>query len=372
MAGIMNREFEELAQNGMNYLTWASDVGLVLEGRKLKGVLDEGTRMAPSATTPAENAQVLHFLRHHLCTTLKQEYMAERSASTLWTALEARFARLKYTIQPQAEAEWMRLRFADFKTVGDYNSKLHKITTSLQCCGVTTTDSQKIEKTLSTFHPSALQSARNYRQEKFTQYAMLIDALQVAEAQDEVLKKNFNSQPFGGGPSQETYAGAYKVRQPKFKKRGKNGKKGPKPPHPAKHQKAGVGEARPQDCFRCGSKTHFSRQCRAPKHVVDAYKAKKARETHLVQVVAPPAPAAAPVMIPTPTVAPIVTQSEALVEAPVAVPTNATVSMEVEHTVHPPTPQLDIDSAAVMIANEEKISQLEIAAEVNGYFVEST
>ena len=56
MAGIMNREFEELAQNGMNYLTWASDVGLVLEGCKLNGVLDEGTRTAPSATTPAENA----------------------------------------------------------------------------------------------------------------------------------------------------------------------------------------------------------------------------------------------------------------------------------------------------------------------------
>ena len=48
-----------------------------------------------------------------------------------------------------------------------------------------------------------------------------------------------------------------------------------------RHQ-AGKGEARPQDCFRCGSKTHFSRQCRAPKHVVDAYKAKNACETHLV------------------------------------------------------------------------------------------
>ena len=82
----MNREFEELAQNGLNYLTWASDVVLVLEGRKLKGALDAGTKTAPSTTTPAENAQALHFLRHHMCTTLKHEYMAERSASALWTA----------------------------------------------------------------------------------------------------------------------------------------------------------------------------------------------------------------------------------------------------------------------------------------------
>ena len=184
----------------------------------------------------------------------------------------------------------------------------------------------------------ALQSARNYHKENFTQYAMLIYALQVAELQDEVLKKNFNSRPFGGGPSQEAHAGAYKVRQPKIKKRGKKGKKGPKPPHPAKHQKAGMGEARPQDCFRCGSKTHFSRQCRAPKHVVDAYKAKKARETHLVQVVAPPAPAAAPVMIPMPTDVPVMAPVVAPMEAPLAVPMNAEVPMEVEHIVPPLVP----------------------------------
>ena len=161
---------------------WASDVALILEGRKIKGALVAGTPTAPSTTTPAENSQALHFFRHHMCTTLKHEYLAERSASSLWAALEARFARLKFTIKPKAEAEWTHLRFADFKTVGEYNSILHRICTSLQLCGTTITESQKIEKTLSTFHPNALQSARNYRQENFKQYAALIDALQVAEA----------------------------------------------------------------------------------------------------------------------------------------------------------------------------------------------
>ena len=149
----MNREFEELAKNGLNYLTWASDVAIVLEGRKIKGVLVAGTPMAPSTTTPAENAQALHFLGHHMCTMLKHEYMAERTASALWTALEARFARLKYTIQPKAEAEWICLRFVYFKMVG---ATLHWICTSLQLCGTIITESQKIEKTLSTFQPSAL------------------------------------------------------------------------------------------------------------------------------------------------------------------------------------------------------------------------
>ena len=71
MTGIMNREFEELAQNGLNYLTWASDVEIVLEGRKIRGALVAGTPTAPSTTTAADNANALHFLRHHMSPTLK-------------------------------------------------------------------------------------------------------------------------------------------------------------------------------------------------------------------------------------------------------------------------------------------------------------
>jgi hypothetical protein len=46
MTGIMNREFVELDQNGLNYLTWASDVEIVLEGKEIKGALSAGTPMA--------------------------------------------------------------------------------------------------------------------------------------------------------------------------------------------------------------------------------------------------------------------------------------------------------------------------------------
>ena len=163
MAGIVSREFPELTHDGLNYLTWASDMDIVLEGQCIKGALSAGTPTAPSKTIPADNAKALHFLRHHMCETLKNDYMAERSASALWTTLNKRFSRLKYTIQPQAEADWIRLRFADFKTVGEYNSALYRICTILQLCGTTTTDQQKIDKTFSTFHPSTIQSSRNYR-----------------------------------------------------------------------------------------------------------------------------------------------------------------------------------------------------------------
>jgi hypothetical protein len=182
MAGIVNREFTELAQNGLNYLTWASDVEIFLTPGELTKAIGPGTQAVTGAITSVQNAQALHFPRHHLCSTLKNKYMAERSALDLWNALKQRFERLKYTVRPQAEAEWMRLRFQDFKTVGDYNSALRRICISLRMCGVTVTDTQKIEKILSTFHPDGVQSSRNYRQGKCTQYAELLDILQVEEA----------------------------------------------------------------------------------------------------------------------------------------------------------------------------------------------
>ena len=37
---------------------------------------------------PEDNDQAFHFLRHHLCLTLKNEYMAEKSVLALWTALK--------------------------------------------------------------------------------------------------------------------------------------------------------------------------------------------------------------------------------------------------------------------------------------------
>ncbi|XP_020189479.1 uncharacterized protein [Aegilops tauschii subsp. strangulata] len=201
MAGIVNKEFPELAQTGLNYLSWSSDYEIFLQGKTLLRAISKGAQLA--ATDPkfeTENAQ-------------------------------QRFERLKYTVKPRAEAEWIRLRFADFKTVGEYNSALHRICTTLRLCGTEITDSQKIEKTLSTFHPDAVQSSRNYRQGNYTRYSDLIDVLQVAEAQDKVLKKNFVAQPLGGSSRQEV--NALKVRKPQQKKRDRKGKKkGPHPPRP--------------------------------------------------------------------------------------------------------------------------------------------
>ena len=120
---------------------------------------------------------------------------------------------------------------------------------------------------------------------------------------------------------------------------------------------------------------HFSRQCRAPQEVVAAYKARKARETHLalVQEGAPPAPMAAPVMIATLPAAPIEATPVVPIAAALAVSTDAHVAMEVDHMVaSAAAPPLDIDAASKMISKEDQLTSMEIAAEVNGFFTEST
>ena len=47
------------------------------------------------AATAVEQAQSLHFLRHHLCTTLKNEYMTERNPKVLWDSLRNCFEQIK-------------------------------------------------------------------------------------------------------------------------------------------------------------------------------------------------------------------------------------------------------------------------------------
>jgi hypothetical protein len=213
MTGIVSREFEVLALHGQNYLTWASDVQIVLGARSSKLQSDLAKKMKWLPTSKMTKHCIFSGIID-LSPTLKNEYMSERKASNLWNALHQRFERLKYTVLPQAQQDWARLRYADFKTVGEYNAALHRICTNLSLCGKMITDEEKIEKTLSTFHPSTIQSARNYRQDAYKQYSDLIDMMQVNEAQDDALNTNFNAYPNGKGISTEVNVASYKIRKP--------------------------------------------------------------------------------------------------------------------------------------------------------------
>jgi hypothetical protein len=97
---------------------------------------------------------------------------------------------------PQAQQDWARLRYDDFKTMGEYNAAPHRICTKLSLCGKVII---------------AIQSARNYRQDAYKQYGDLIDMMQVNEAQDDALKTNFNAYPNGKGIITEVNVASYKI-----------------------------------------------------------------------------------------------------------------------------------------------------------------
>ena len=52
MAGIVNREFTELAQTRLNYLTWASDVDIFLTSNELKQAISVGADGVKSDAIP--------------------------------------------------------------------------------------------------------------------------------------------------------------------------------------------------------------------------------------------------------------------------------------------------------------------------------
>jgi hypothetical protein len=91
----------------------ASDI--VLVSNKLKATIVLGKK--DEKAIEEQSDQALPFLRHHLSSTLKNEYIEERRARDLRIILKNWFKKLKYTIMPQAQQDWTRLRFADFKTV---------------------------------------------------------------------------------------------------------------------------------------------------------------------------------------------------------------------------------------------------------------
>ena len=78
-------------------------------------------------------------------------------------------------------------------------------------------------------------------------------------------------------------------------------------------------------------------------------------------------------MIATPPAAPIEATPVVPIAAALAVSTDAHVAMEVDHMVaSAAAPPLDIDAASKMISKEDRLTSMEIAAEVNGFFTEST
>lgn len=130
--------------DGSNYLTWATDVKIKLDGMSLDHTIVQPEAGKDECTKP-DKAKALHFLRHHLHPDLKSEYMTERDPLVLWQPPKDHLGQQLTVVLPRAHQDWINLRFQDYKSVAAYNSALHRIVTKMRLCG---------QKTLSTFHPA--------------------------------------------------------------------------------------------------------------------------------------------------------------------------------------------------------------------------
>jgi hypothetical protein len=147
MLDIAKREFEVLAVDGSNYLTWATVVEIKLDGMSLGHTIVQPEAGKDERKKP-DKARVLHFLRHHLHPDLKSKYMMERDPLVLWQPLKDRFSQQLTIVLPRAQQAWITLRFQDYKSVAAYNSALHRIVTKMRLCGQKITDADMIKKTL--------------------------------------------------------------------------------------------------------------------------------------------------------------------------------------------------------------------------------
>ena len=273
-----------------------------------------------NTTTPQEKAKAIVFLRHHIHESLKTEYLFVEDPKDLWDSLEERYGHQKEVLLPQALYEWNTLRFQDYKSITEYNSVIHRITSQLKLCGREITQGEMLEKTYSTMHLSNILLQQQYRERKFTKYSELLKVLLVAEQNNELLMRNHNLRPTGSTPAPEANAmkkafhdgnanergqrsrrnnrrgrgrGNYWSRGSRGgsggNNRGRNYNKG----HDNHHDNHGYkGDAKQKvqtgpsgsspkarsTCYRCGMTGHWSKVCRTAPHLVKLYKAEKDKE----------------------------------------------------------------------------------------------
>ena len=214
--------------------------------------------------------------------------MTERDPLVLWQSLKDRFSQQRSIVLPRAQQEHNR-------TGSTYASKtlslwqritllLHRIVTRMCLCGQKITDVDMIDKTLSTFHPGNIVLQQQYRNSKYTKYFELSEVLSVAEQQNEVLMNNHSVRPTGSMAVPEAHTNVAESSRNHKRARGKGKWKGERGAmFKGKRKGKPKGRAGPKklrgdhsgeeqgECYRCGTKGHWSRKCRTPRHLVDLY-----------------------------------------------------------------------------------------------------
>ncbi|CAM8954801.1 unnamed protein product [Rhodiola kirilowii] len=298
MTNLVKLDFSPLDIAGTNYMSWTMDIEIHLQSMSLSETIKEGNE--PSEIVMAKS---LIFIRRHLHEDLKNEYLTVKNPCELWKNLKERYDHQKAVMLPIYRDEWTALRFQDFKKVSEYNSAMFRIVTHLRFCGDIKIDDEMLEKTFSTFHASNVTLQQQYHVWGFQRYSELIACLLIAEKNNELLIKNHQSCPTGSkafpeanvvrfdrtelrdhlqgrgrgrgrGRGQGRGRGGYFHNSPyKITKYGhKNHQDGRNHENPYKRENdPSPSKGYETTCFRCGTKGHWAKVCRGPKHLCELY-----------------------------------------------------------------------------------------------------
>ncbi|XP_020242682.1 uncharacterized protein LOC109820898 [Asparagus officinalis] len=240
MAKIASVDFEVLDAAGKNYLSWHVDLKFHLRAQGLLATISTPAPPAPAtgtgnavnnaevATTvivsDIDKAKAIIYIRRHIDRTLKAEYLTVEHPKELWTALEDRYKHQKDVILPHACYEWENLRLQDFKSVAEYNSALHNITSRLKLCGEEVSEERMLEKTYTSFHEKDAILMQQYRERKFKKYSELHSTLLMAEQNRELLLATHNLRPAGSAPLPEAHMFSSQKQKKKHKGKFNKGK----------------------------------------------------------------------------------------------------------------------------------------------------
>jgi hypothetical protein len=280
---MAEKEFDPFELDGRNYSTWAMDIKIALASRGLVRAIQNLEDPLPAGVMLLRDEQkysALYIIRHHIHQDLKFEYLEEESPFTLFQALKMRYEQHKAIVLPEALHDWTHLRLQDFRSTGEYNHEVHKISSKLRFCGKEPTDAEEIEKTLSTMLPSERLLQQQYRARDYQVYPDLIHILLQAKKHNELLAKNGSQRPVGSQPLPEVhmnvanghnFVDASKGNSSKF-----NGKRKRKRNKKPRNSDCGNSTTKPKFektklCDRCGCYTHPTDKCKIPKYLAILY-----------------------------------------------------------------------------------------------------
>ncbi|KAG5457091.1 MAG: hypothetical protein BJ554DRAFT_2990, partial [Olpidium bornovanus] len=147
--------------------------------------------------TPAQRAGALNLLVHHLDHRLQTHYVLEKDPAALWGTLKARFDNRRVILLRQAKHDWLNLRVMDFRSISEYDARLHEIVSTLRLCGEQVAESDMIERTLTSLPVGSAVLAEQYRQQGYASYHELATQLQLAERNRELLLATAEQRPAG-------------------------------------------------------------------------------------------------------------------------------------------------------------------------------